>query len=442
MKLRIGLIIFALVVGGATQSFGGTSLSLREALDLSLSANPTLLSAQAKSRAAQASVRQASGSFLPQLSLGAGYTVYQEPNIITPIHEIGVFPALDDAIYNLNLNVSVPIFDGGRRKLNRDIAKASVKENNANHKFTRQSLIQQIAELFLFAKQVEAQSELVNKRLEALNLRYRDIVAMETEGRVPPGDVALVASTLADAQSDSIAVSVTNNQIQLRLGLLVGKFEPINLTLESTGLTSSYFEESSLVSGAANTNVTGPALEAALARQQKSSVASSIAKNSFWPEVSAFGSYAYRSGSDWNPTGEWVAGIQISLPLFQGGTRISKMYETRALANASHQAAKFARLEQNVNLQITYDDYVSHYKRFKLLTRAEEEKLVSVNAQEELYKAGRIPLRDLNVQELELLQLQFNKNELLFSARSALLRYEMLAGTLSNETALTIAGGL
>ena len=195
-------------------------------------------------------------------------------------------------------------------------------------------------------------------------------------------------------------------------------------------------------SGTLNTDLTGPVLEAAIARKQKSSIASSMAKRNFWPEVSAFGSYIYRSGSGWDPIGEWMAGVKISIPIFQGGTRINKIRETKALANASFQAVIIAQIEQNTNLQIAFDDYLSNQNRFKLLVQAEEEKIKSVTAQSELYRAGRIPLRDLHIQELELLQLQLDKNKLLFSARSALLRYEMIAGTLSNEKAIMIAGGL
>ncbi len=71
-----------------------------------------------------------------------------------------------------------------------------------------------------------------------LNLRYQDILALESEGRVPPGDVALVASTLASAQADSIAVYISKNQIKLRLGLLVGKFQPIPPILSSVNNSS------------------------------------------------------------------------------------------------------------------------------------------------------------------------------------------------------------
>ncbi len=150
----------------------------------------------------------------------------------------------------------------------------------------------------------------------------------------------------------------------------------------------------------------------------------------------------YRSGAEWDPIGEWMAGVKLSLPIFQGGTRINKIREARSLAFASGQAVLSAELEQKTNLQIALDDFRSNQTRYNLLTQAENEKIKSVTAQEELYKAGRIPLRDLHIQELELLQLQVDKNKLLFSARSALLRYVFITGTLSKEKAIKITGGL
>lgn len=419
-----------------------TSVSLEAALDLSLAVNPSLQAAQARTKAAQASVSQATGNFLPQLNLNAGYTKYQEPNTITPIHEVGVFPLLDDEIYNANLNLSLPIFDGGRRLSNRKIAKASETENKANRQLIKQTVIQQITEIYLLSRQVEDQSNLIDKRLHSIHYRYQDLLALESEGRVPPGDVALVASTLAKAQADSIAIDISKNQIALRLGLLLGEFQPITPELSSVNRPVADLENHFFETGTINIDVTGPVLKAALARQQKSSAALSIAKKSFWPEVSVFGSYVYRSGSDLDPIGEWMAGFKISLPIFQGGTRVNKIKETKALANASFQTVKIAQIEQNINLQISFDDYVSNQNRFQLLSKAENEKIKSVSAQDELYKAGRIPLRDLHIQELELLQLQLDKNKLLFSSRSALLRYVFVAGTLTKEKAMMIAGGL
>ncbi len=428
------LLFFSVAVGLHSQ----VTLSMEEALELSLTTNPNLLAASARTKAAQASVRQATGNFLPALYLNAGYTKYQEPNIITPIHEVGVFPALDDEIYNANLSLSLPIFDGGRRWSIRKIAKSSERENRANKQLVKQTLLQQVSEIYLLAKQVQEQALLIGKRLESLHQRYNDLLAMETEGRVQQGDVALVASTLASAQADSIAVVVSQRQIALRLGLLVGKSVPVvplvsslNIDIERESTKDSLF-----------TDITGPALLSAKARQEKTEAVASVAKRSLWPEVSVFGTYIYRSGTSWDPIGEWVAGVKISLPIFQGGTRMNKIRESNALATASTQAVVNARLEQNTNLQIAYSDYLSSRERYQLLTQAEKEKIISVQSQNELYEAGRIPLRDLNVQELELLQIQFDKNKLLFSAQSALLRYELIAGNLTKEKAMLIAGGI
>ena len=92
---------------------GQRTMTIVEAIDSSLSVNPQLLLTNAQMDASRASVRQATASLLPQLYANAGYTKYEEPNIIIPIHEIGVFPPLDDEIYEANLQLSVPIFDGG-----------------------------------------------------------------------------------------------------------------------------------------------------------------------------------------------------------------------------------------------------------------------------------------------------------------------------------------
>jgi len=437
---KILIILFALLVfSGAV--LGQRTMTIAEAIDSSLSVNPQLLLTNAQVDAFDASVSQATASLLPQLYASAGYTRYEEPNIITPIHQLGVFPPLDDEIYEANLQLSIPIFDGGRRLVKRKIATAGVEESRATNDLMRNNILRQVAELFLLARQTADQSQLINKRLISLYQQLEDLRVLEQGGRVSRGDIALVASLIASTKSDSSAIARSKNQLATRLGLLVGAKQAVIPAIPAGDLAGDDLIREYPRSGLDQAEFAAPTVRISEARLGKAKASRSLAARNFWPEISGYGMYLYRSGSDWDPVGEWAVGVKVSLPIFTGGSRIGKIKETAALTRASKMAVRSAELEQESNLRLSYNDYLSAMDQSDQLSIAVEKKAVSVEVHNELFDAGRIPLRDLHTQETELLRLQIENNAKLYSARLALLRYEALTGTLSKSKAMILIGG-
>ncbi len=435
-------IIAVALLASAQPVVSQQAMTIEEAIDSSLSVNTRLLLTDAQVDASYASVRQATGSLLPQLYANAGYTRYEEPNIITPIHKQGVFPPLDDEIYEASFHLAVPIFDGGRRLAKRKIATAGVKESRATNALVQNDILRQVAEVFLLARQAADQSQLINKRLASLYQQLKDLKALEQSGRVSQGDIALVSSLIASTKSDSSAIARSQNRLATRLGLLVGTNQAVIPALPANSLTMDGLIREYPRSGCASVEYTGPTVRISEARLGKVRASRSLAARNFWPEISGYGLYLYRSGSDWDPVGEWAVGITVSLPIFTGGTRIGKVKEAAALTRASEMAVKSAEREQESNLRLSYNDYLSALDQSDYLSTAVKEKTISVETHLELYRAGRIPLRDLHTQETELLRLQIDNNAVLYAARLALLRYEAIAGTLSKNKATMLTGGI
>lgn len=438
-KSVVWIISFILLASTAS-TFGQRQVTISEAIDSSLVINPRLSMTKAQVSASRSAVSQATGSLLPQLYATAGYTLYEEPNIVTPIHQQGVFPPLDEELYEANLQLSIPIFDGGRRLTQRQIATMNVDESKATNDLVRNEILKQVAEIFLYARQIEDQSLLINKRLATLYQQMQDLQVLATEGRVSKGDLALVSSLIASTRSDSSAVAHSRFQLSIRLSSLLGTENLVvpavsSNTLDMGLLTRLYPREES-----GNTHIVGPAVRISEARAKKANASKSLAARVFWPEISGYGAYSYRTGSDWDPVGEWAVGLRLSLPLFTGGSRISRVKESASLARAAEQSLKNSELEQNALLKTVYNEYQSALDRFDYLSASVKEKSVSLQAHIDLYEAGRIPLRDLHVQETELLKLQLELNAQQYQAHLALLQYEMVAGSLTKSKVLNLTG--
>lgn len=432
-------IILSMLPGSV---LGQRQVTVSEAIDSVLALNPNVLMSKVQVHASRSKVSQATATLLPQLYANAGYTHYEEPNIVTPIHQQGVFPPLDDEIYEANLQLFVPIFDGGRRLTQRKIASVSVDENRAKSDLIRNEVLKQVAEIFLYARQTDDQSSLINKRLKSLYQHFKDLQNLENEGRVSKGDLALVSSLIASTKSDSSAIAFSRFQLSTRLSTLLGTNNTVAPAVSARTLDVKLLADSYPRTGFEDSDIYGPDVRISEARVKKAKFSQSLASRGFWPEISGYGAYGYRTGSDWDPVGEWAIGVKVSLPLFTGGSRISKIKETASLSRASEEALRNSEIEQFALLRTAYDEYRSALDRNDYLSKAVKEKSISLQAQVDLYEAGRIPLRDLYVQETELLQLQLEQNAQQYIAHLALLRYETSAGSLNKSKVLQLTGEL
>lgn len=421
-------------------AFGQRLVTVSEAIDSVLAHNPNILMSHAQVGASRSKVSQATATLLPQLYANAGYTLYEEPNIVTPIHQQGVFPPLDDEIYEASLQLTIPVFDGGRRITQRRIASSYVDENLAIDELTRNELLKQVAEIYILARQSQDQSVLINKRLTSLYRQRDDLQVLDVEGRISKGDLALVSSLLASTKSDSVAAANSELRLSIRLSTLLGTDEDVMPLIPTSKPLRKKMTDYDIMRESNIANMKGPNVQLSEARVERARLSKSLATRMFWPEISGHGAYSYRTGSDWDPVGEWAVGLKLSLPLFTGGSRISRIKEGTSLIRASELALKNSKLEQSSLLRAAYNDYMFALNQIDYLAKAVSEKSISLQTHIDLYEAGRIPLRDLLTQETELLQLQLDQNFQYYRAHLALLQYEKTAGSLTKDKVLYLTG--
>ncbi len=417
------LLFFLSVAGAGAQE---RHMRLDEALRAALENNPTLGAVHNQRRVAEARTRETMSGFLPQLSLNASYTRYQEPNIILPIHQVGVFPPLDDQIYDARVQLYLPIFDGGKTFASRRAAKAGMRESREQEEEARIAIMERITQIFIQAQEIEDKAGLVTARVRSLQRRHDELSLLLGEGRISPADLANVAAFLDGARADSIEIAMKKTELALRLGQLVGSSEAVYPRLDDT-------RHLQLFSQAPDTSLLhrpGPQVRKARAKVEQAKAMKSLAVRSFLPDISGFATYIYRSGADLDLIGEWAAGVSVKLPLFTGGRRIAKVRQTQAALSAAENNLQAVQTAQQTELQIARRQWQSAKQRRERISVAVENKASSVAAWQKMYEAGRIPLSELLLRETELLQLQIQERSLAWQEVLSVLRYQSIAGTL------------
>jgi outer membrane protein len=405
------------------------ALDLPEALGLALDGGPSVTSARAQWRSAEARSDQARSGRFPQLTMSAGYTRYQQPSIVVPIHEAGIFPPLDENIHEGLAYLSVPLFDGGRRRATHRAAAASADEARAQRDLSEQQLIEAVTSLFVRSRALEDTGQLVAARLSALRQRQGELALLWPEGRVSPGDTAQVAAAMQSAVSDSLDVDAQQFEVAANLGALIGSTVDVRPITSTLGLQTPYdWHLEEMVEPPAST---GPGVRAAQARLTRDRALKTEAAGRFWPNVVGFGTYSLRSGGDLDFSGEWAAGVRLQVPLFDAGSRTSGLRAARASVEAAEARARQAIQSQNAQVRISLDQWRTSKARRRHLGVAAGAKSVFVAAQQQLYREGRISLSELLTQESGLLQLQIQERSAAYSEVLAGLRYHSAAGSLT-----------
>ena len=414
------------------------ALTLQEALGRAVDGGPSVTSARAQWRSAEARSDQARGDRLPQLSMSAGYTRHQKPNIVVPIHAAGVFPPLDKEVYEGLAQVSVPLLDGGRRRAAHRAAAASADEARAHRDLSEQQLIEAVTSLFFRFRALEDTRQLVAARLSALRRRQGELSLLWREGRVSPADTAQVTATIETAMSDSLDGDAQQYEVAANLGALIGSAASVRPITSQLGLQAP--GDWGLEEMAETPASTGPEVRAAQARLTRDRALKTQAAGRFWPDVIGFGTYSLRSGGNLDAIGEWSAGIRLQLPLFDAGSRISGLRAARASVEAAEARARRAIQAQNVQVRVALNQWRTSRARRRHLVVAAEAKSRSVSAQQELYGEGRIPLSELLTRESELLQLQIQERAAAYATVLAGLRYHSAAGSLTVDLINSLSG--
>jgi len=434
VRLRRSTCVFVLWMIPQTAAAQTASMTLTEALNAAAVHSPAIGVAARQREAAEARTREVASGLYPQLSLTAGYTRHQEPNVIVPIHQVGVFPPLDDQIYETSIRLQVPIFSGGRTRVRKRAAEAGVLESSVREDQVRIDLIEGIAQIFLLAREQRDKADLIAARIRLLQRRQDELSLRLNEGRVSPADMAQVISSVEAARADSIELEGKRSELAIRLGQLIGTGEWVYPADENLLPTSALETEGRFLEfQTGDEEQGGPRAENARAQVIRATALHALAKRSSWPDISGFAARAYRAGGDLEPVGEWAAGISLRLPLFEGGRHLASARTAKASLRSAEYMLQAAEAAEAADRQVALEQQASARTRRRYIAAAAQSKRSSVTATRELYRAGRVSLSDLLVQEMDLLQLQIQERGLAYAEMMAILRYQAIAGRLTAQ---------
>ncbi len=374
------------------------NMTLSQLVDIALANNPTTQIAWEDARATAAAWAEARGLYYPKISGSAGYFNARDGGSSTG------GAAFDEQYGNIGLSLNYLLLDFGGREAEIDAARLALLNANWNQNQAIQNVLRDVADVFykyigskalVLADEINLQE--AQTSLEAAELRLEAGV-----GTLP--DVLQARATLAQVQLNLVE---DIGDVEIYRGLLASVVGwPANTIFD----VSKQVGELPLEALRDNVNdlidigmKNRPALAAVQASVREKEAELREAKSEFFPDISAtaqvFRFWVRPDGESSEYFTNYLLGVQLQVPIFQGFTLINAVRQASAELES-------ARASLRLQEQIVIDEIWNSYYKFRTAVQSVEAADVLLVSSIESYDASLTRFRSGVGDIIELLNAQ------------------------------------
>ncbi len=438
--LLAGLGLLGAAGPGLAQPPEPEKLTLDEVVDLALARNAAVRAAAREVEAAAKAHAASRGRLWPFADIFGDwqYSGPDEENKTRLLANIGRMPKLgptlsdnqpiggiprrefDHNLYAVGVRVTYPLYVGGR-------IVAEIEANRLLTLLARERATQTVDELifnlsstFYSILRLQENARATEASVRALQEAQKNIRALVEVGRLPRADLFKVNTRLAAVRQELIKV---RNEVELAhavLKTLMGLevTEPLGVK----GALGSEPVAVDLPLDLSEAERRRPELQAARRAVEVQAQRVRIARGARLPRVDARAQYAGGAGeSDFGkPLGDFVVGVNISIPIFTGGQLQARIAEEEARLARAREALEKARLDVQLDVQTAHLALVESSERIRAAQVALEDAREALRVEQLKTQVGRGIVEDLLDAQAAELQAQTNYTRALADYNTAL----------------------
>lgn len=336
-----GALLAAAVQGAAAQ---GTTLTLPGAISQALASNPQHLSQQLEIHRTGSDVDAARAASRPTLDASASAMRFGYPTFVHGIRTVGVFPPLDKNIVDLGLTFKLPLYTGGR--LDKGIVLAELGQQMARERerLGVQELTFNVSTAYFKIQQLDALTQVYAARISSLEAQQRRAALMRDSGKTGQLETLRIGTLLTKARHDRLQIENRAREAWTLLYQLAGGASPeprpalLRYTVAQAPLPSlGQWREQALAQR--------PELQIAQRQHAAGQAREDIARAANRPQVALLSALHERSGGDTHFYNDWSVGLQLNVPLFDGGLRRAQVDRAAVARRQAALALQQARIE-------------------------------------------------------------------------------------------------
>lgn len=422
------------LAAGAWRVSGQMRLTLPQALELALSENPTVRVAEMEVERYDYVKRQTWGNLLPQLTASGNYT----RSIIKSEMRGGLSFGADNT-FALQGDLTLPLFAPSvyrTLKMNDTQRAAAVESARAS----RIDLVAEVRKAFYNILLAE-QSLAVLRESEATVQRTVDDTRVQYDhGLASEYDLLTVQVQLSNLRPTILQTENSIKLAKLMLKMYLSIPEEVEIEVEgeldamrdevlagTDGLTSDVSQNSSLRSLELQEELLRRSLRAANAGRL--------------PTLAAFGTASW-TGNDMEPfmgfgdgddsryfwTHPISVGIQLSVPIFAGLTRMNKSRELKNQISQTTLQRMYARQQLDVQVRSALNDLLTARETMFAQELTVEQARKAYRISDTRYRAGAGTILELNSAQLAQTQAQLNFSQAIYDYLAAKAEYDRIVG--------------
>jgi outer membrane protein len=439
-RARIALVAIATVSAAYGQQ---TPLTLSEAVQMTLEKNPMHKAALADTKAASADVRGARAPLLPRIMFVENYTRGNDPVFVfgTKLRQ-QEFTAQDFALNSLNRPTPIGnyasrfsgqwnLFDSTQSWRALDRAKLMNQAAQQQLNRTDQELVFQTVQAYYAVLLAEKQLQVAQEAMKTVGAIEQESRARVESGMAVDSDLLSAQVLASSRQQEFIArqneLALARTKLALAMGMAADAIYEPKEALEERSFPAA--DVNQLEKTALDKRPDLKRVEAERSAQARSV---SMAKAAFGPRLNAFGSWEEDSHAvGWTGANNWVAGAELQLDLFSGGSKRAALAREKALQERA--TASQAGFQDAVRLEVrtAYYEFDAAQKQIKVARGAITQANESLRINQNRYEGGLTTVSDLLRVEEAAHRAKANYWQAVYRMHASYAGVELATGTLT-----------
>jgi outer membrane protein TolC len=324
-------------------------LTLAQAIEEALNANHGLKAAGHQSQAAKGDASAASRSRWGGLNAVGSYSYLNDDQIIRPMSsEIlanGFLGApWDRSQAHYGASYELPLYLGGKLNNQIQIAKLEARKSAELLEGSRWQVRFNVVSLYSTAQALDQAEAALDEQIAALTQTKTNLDEMVSLGKRPDVDRLKVVEDLEAAKSDRAGVSADRRRVASLLLSVLGRDPAGDVTVDAQSATPATMDNAaSPLPGIVDNN---SVIRTASLSAEQAARGVKVARSEFLPKIYAGANYLENTGTTIDRNAEtWGATVSVSLPLFEWGSRFSKLKAARARQDAATEALHQTQLQ-------------------------------------------------------------------------------------------------
>ncbi len=343
--LCLGLLMVCAPFSACAESF-----DLASAVAFALAHNPSLRMAEKDIDAEAYGIGAAKAERMPRVDFGSGVTRYRYPTPLTPIVltppiivSILELPDFERTIYDAGASFRLPLYRGGRIAGNIRIAAARKALAEENYAASRQDLIFNVTSVYHKILQLQRLLAANDASVAQLEGHLRDVTHLLRAGTVPRLDYMKTEVELAHVRDSRLLARNNLESTFALLRALMGMEEPtgeITLVEPPPSGPERRTEQESMETALRDR----PDYRAVAKKITIAEDRIKVARGKWLPDVYGSGQYVKRAGDGTSFQEDWVLGLRLTVPVFDGGLIRSEVDREKAGLEKARQEERALRL--------------------------------------------------------------------------------------------------